>query len=126
MGSTKINQAGRAGLTSSYYHLSTPWGICVIRVRGHLAPKRISISNLLSNLLSKVIIAGKDDLRQDAVMQQVFGLLNSLLKRREGGSRGSTRDLQGPHLIQLMLYCQPEWQISLNCHPEHWSESYKL
>ncbi len=26
------------------------------------------------------LLKGKDDLRQDAVMQQVFGLMNSLLK----------------------------------------------
>ena len=52
------------------------------------------------------LFVGKDDLRQDAVMQQVFGLLNSLLKRREGdGSRSSTRDLQGLILIQLIGYC---------------------
>ena len=51
-------------------------------------------------MIGYTMLAGKDDLRQDAVMQQVFGLLNSLLKRREGdGSRSSTRDLQGLILI---------------------------
>ena len=45
--------------------------------------------------------AGKDDLRQDAVMQQVFGLLNSLLKRREGdgAKRSATRDLQARNAL---------------------------
>ena len=45
-------------------------------------------------LILNACFAGKDDLRQDAVMQQVFGLLNSLLKRRESDTakRSTTRD----------------------------------
>ena len=38
---------------------------------------------LNNTIYSVVIVQGKDDLRQDAVMQQVFAMVNSLLVKDE-------------------------------------------
>ena len=38
---------------------------------------------LNNTIYSVIIVQGKDDLRQDAVMQQVFAMVNSLLVKDE-------------------------------------------
>jgi serine-protein kinase ATM len=42
-------------------------------------PKRVQVRDSHGNSFSELVKGGADDMRQDAVMQQVFGLLNSLL-----------------------------------------------
>merc|ERR1719369_2310127 len=51
-------------------------------VGGVNAPKKISCTGT-DGLVRPQLVKGKDDLRQDAVMEQVFGLMNNLLEQNE-------------------------------------------
>ena len=55
-------------------------------VGGITAPKKISCLGTDGKWRPQ-LVKGKDDLRQDAVMQQVFGLLNTLLRKDENAQR---------------------------------------
>ncbi len=50
-------------------------------VKGTVVPYFILNRSCDSNVFAFALFLGKDDLRQDAVMQQVFGLMNTLLKK---------------------------------------------
>merc|ERR1719369_1698792 len=51
-------------------------------VGGVNAPKKMSCTGT-DGLVRPQLVKGKDDLRQDAVMEQVFGLMNNLLEQNE-------------------------------------------
>ena len=56
------------------------------------APKKISCLGTDGRWRPQ-LVKGSDDLRQDAVMEQVFALMNSLLKRDDSGLATNAMDV---------------------------------
>ena len=83
--SLPINKTGNYSESANFCGISR-FGSTYSMVGGINAPKKIGCYGTDGKLRPQ-LLKGKDDLRQDAVMQQVFGLMNDLLLKADKRSK---------------------------------------
>ena len=67
-------------------------------VGGVNAPKKLTCTGTDGKVRLQ-LVKGKDDLRQDAVMEQVFGLMNNLLDQNEETRKRKLKILITQHML---------------------------